>query len=313
MVLYVPRVGPIAGERVEAWHPALAGVREVFHARFVEHAYPPHTHDAWAILVVDEGVVAYKLDRHDHGSYRSVVSVLPPDVVHDGRSARTGGFRKQVLYLEPSVLGVERVGRAVDQPTLPDAGLVRALQALHASLRVGGAGDSPLDPLEAETRLAFVTEALTAHLDRGSVRGVPLAGPPSLLPVDRPAALAAAVRDELDAHIVDGVTLAGLAGQVGTSPTHVVRSFTAAFGIPPHAYLVARRVDLARALLLAGLPPAEVAVAAGFHDQPHLTRHFRRHVGTTPARYASTPGSPPGPAAPAGSGPRRSGPGGRGR
>jgi len=50
---------------------------------------------------------------------------------------------------------------------------------------------------------------------------------------------------------------------------------------------VGRRVDRARALLLDGVPPARVAVECGFHDQPHLTRHFRRQVGTTPAAYAT--------------------------
>ncbi|MFB7464272.1 helix-turn-helix domain-containing protein [Streptomyces sp. NPDC056224] len=69
-------------------------------------------------------------------------------------------------------------------------------------------------------------------------------------------------------------------------PTHLIRSFTAAYGLPPHAYLTGRRVALARRLLLAGAPPAAAATAAGFYDQAHLTRHFGRHVGTSPARYA---------------------------
>ncbi len=71
-------------------------------------------------------------------------------------------------------------------------------------------------------------------------------------------------------------------------PTHLVRAFSGAFGIAPHQYVMSRRVDLARRLLLGGQPPGEVATAAGFYDQPHLTRHFKRVVGTTPGRYART-------------------------
>jgi transcriptional regulator GlxA family with amidase domain len=56
--------------------------------------------------------------------------------------------------------------------------------------------------------------------------------------------------------------------------------------MPPHLYLTGRRVDMARRMLLAGMRPADVATAAGFYDQPHLTRHFRRMLGTSPARYA---------------------------
>ncbi|MEV6212961.1 helix-turn-helix transcriptional regulator, partial [Kitasatospora sp. NPDC051914] len=67
---------------------------------------------------------------------------------------------------------------------------------------------------------------------------------------------------------------------------HLVRAFSAAFGIAPHQYVMSRRVDLARRLLLGGRPPGEVATADGFYDQSHLTRHFKRVLGTTPGRYA---------------------------
>ena len=63
-------------------------------------------------------------------------------------------------------------------------------------------------------------------------------------------------------------------------------------GVPPHPYLTGRRVELARRLLLAGQRPAEAAVAAGFYDQAHLTRHFRRYLGVSPARYLGGPSSP---------------------
>jgi AraC-like DNA-binding protein len=272
-------------ERVEAWRPPVAGVREVFHARFVDHAYPPHTHDAWGILLVEAGVVRYRLDRHDHGSFRSVVTVLPPHVVHDGRAATGAGFRKRVLYLEPGVLGEARAGRAVDAPTLADPVLGDRLRSLHAFLR----GDGPVtDPLEAEARLAFVVEHLAAHLDRR----VP--GPATTRVAGGAVArrarrqLAADLRGLLDGPDGGSVTLAAAGAALGASPTHLVRVFTAAYGMPPHAYLVARRVDDARGRLLDGQAPADVAAAAGFHDQAHLTRHFRRHVGTTPARYAAS-------------------------
>ncbi|CAN5467109.1 hypothetical protein BH09ACT12_BH09ACT12_27470 [soil metagenome] len=65
-----------------------------------------------------------------------------------------------------------------------------------------------------------------------------------------------------------------------------MRSFSAAYGIAPHRYLTGRRLDRARRLLLAGESPASVAAAVGFHDQPHLTRHFGRFLGVTPSAYA---------------------------
>ncbi|MFF5180163.1 helix-turn-helix transcriptional regulator [Micromonospora sp. NPDC000316] len=72
-------------------------------------------------------------------------------------------------------------------------------------------------------------------------------------------------------------------------PTHLVRTFTDVHGVPPHSYLTGRRVELVRRLLLAGQRPADAAVAAGFFDQAHLTRHFRRYLGVSPARYLGGP------------------------
>jgi AraC-like DNA-binding protein len=261
-------------EHVAAWRPPVPGVREVFHARFVDHAYPPHTHDAWTVLLVDAGGVRYSLDRHTHGMTASTVSVLPPHVVHDGRAATEVGFRKRVVYIEPEVIGDGLIGPAVDRPVVVDAGLVRRIRALH------GAMLHPDDAFEAEARLSFVAEGLRRALrpaapeaKAADVRSAP-PGLPDLL------------RDLLDARLFEGVTLAEAGAVLGASPTHLVRSFTRAFGVAPHAYVLGRRIDAARRQVLEGRPLAAVAASVGFHDQSHLTRHFRRHVGTTPARYA---------------------------
>jgi AraC-like DNA-binding protein len=50
--------------------------------------------------------------------------------------------------------------------------------------------------------------------------------------------------------------------------------------------MTSRRIDLARGLLLDGMPPSLAAAEAGFYDQSHLTRHFRHVLGTSPGRYA---------------------------
>ena len=93
-----------------AWKPPLPGVREVLHARFFDHAYPLHTHDVWTLFIVDDGAISYGLDRHERAADPTMVSLLPPHVVHDGRPATTDGFRKRVLYLETSILGEHLIG-----------------------------------------------------------------------------------------------------------------------------------------------------------------------------------------------------------
>ena len=259
---------------VVAWRPDVPGLTEVLHAHFTDHVYPPHTHESWTLLLVDDGAVRYDLDRHEHAASRAEVTLLPPGVPHDGRSQFPDGFRKRVLYLAADSLGSGRVGAAVDRPAFDDAVLRTRVSRLHGVLR------TEVDPLEAQSRLAFVVERLGQHLDRA------VAAPPDV----RDDALADRVRQLLDERVADGLGLDEAAALFGVHPTHVVRAFTRRHGLPPHRYLTGRRVDRARRLLLDGMPPAEVATAVGFHDQAHLTRHFRRMLATTPAAYARSAG-----------------------
>jgi AraC-like DNA-binding protein len=260
----------VAEAQIAAWQPSLAGVREVLHARFVEHAYPLHTHDVWTLLILDDGQVQYDLDGHRHGAVTSLITLLPPDVPHDGRSIRPEGFRKRVLYLDRELLGDELIGAAVDRPGLLDPMLRLRVHQLHNVLT------ERTEDLEAQSRLSLISERLREHL-----RGEPGAA------VDRRSPeLARRLRELLDGQVEQGLTLDQAAQLLHSHPTHLVRAFSREYGLPPHLYLTGRRVELARRHLLAGLPPAEAAVLAGFYDQSHLARHFRRMLGTSPARYA---------------------------
>jgi AraC-like DNA-binding protein len=272
-------VGAEATDRVRAWKPKVPGISEVFHARFARYAYPAHAHSTWTLLIVDDGMVRYDLDRHPHGSDTSKVTVLPPHVVHDGRPATSGGFRKRVLYLDDDLFGERLIGPSVDQPVIVDPLLRGRISTMH---RVLGRAD---DALEGESRLAFIVERLRRHLRR-HLRGRP---GDRWSQADNGNSVAEQLRALLDMHLLETVTLASAGERIGASPAHLVRSFTQTFGVAPHAYQLGRRIEVARQWLLDGRSAAEVAVGVGFHDQSHFTRHFKRHVGTTPGRYAADP------------------------
>jgi AraC-like DNA-binding protein len=254
--------------RLEAWRPPLDGVAEVLHARFDEHAYPMHAHDTWTVLLVDDGAVRYDLDRHERGAFGDLVTVLPPRVPHNGTSARPGGFRKRVLYLDEHLLPARLIGATVDTPAIVDRGLHQAISRVHALVRTPG------EELAAESLLALALARLRSHL-----------GDPA---DDRPAgrAVAHALRDLLEEHIVDGLPLSSAAATLHFDVAHLVRTFRREFGMSPHQYLISRRVDTARRLILTGQPLRTVAADSGFHDQPHLNRHFKRILGVSPGRYA---------------------------
>jgi AraC-like DNA-binding protein len=274
-VLYDPAMDPqLPAAFARGWRPPVAGVREALHARFREHAYPPHVHDTWTLFLVDDGAIRYDLDRRPRAAEPTMVSILPPHVVHDGRAATDAGFEMRCLYLESSLIGENAIGRAVDRPALEDGSLRAAVSALHAVL---GCVD---DALEAETRLAFVVERLAVALGAAEAGTPPPAGPPE----------ADGLRAVLDAHLTRPITLAAAAATVGGSPTGLARAFATTFGVAPHAYLLGRRLDAARERIVGGAAIADVAAELGFADQAHLTRRFRQWFGTTPAALRGGPG-----------------------
>jgi AraC-like DNA-binding protein len=94
-------------------------------------------------------------------------------------------------------------------------------------------------------------------------------------------------QDYIHEHWRMDFSLDQLARAVGLSPFYLARSFRSQIGMPPSAYRRALRVEAAKKLLRSGEPAVRVAASCGFYDQAHLTRHFKRVTGVTPARYAS--------------------------
>jgi transcriptional regulator GlxA family with amidase domain len=89
--------------------------------------------------------------------------------------------------------------------------------------------------------------------------------------------------------IGDSITLDHLADYADLDKFHLCRSFRTQIGMPPHTYLTHLRIARAKELLQRGVRASDVAPQVGFYDQAQLTRHFRRLVGTTPARYGKSP------------------------
>lgn len=166
----------VAQPEVSAWRPRVPGVTEVFHAHFTEYAYPMHVHEAWTLLIVDDGAVRYDLDRHEHGTPHDTVSLLPPHVPHNGSPVTAHGFRKRVVYLDGTHLGEDLIGSAVDEPDLRDPVLRLRVGQLHTAL------GHPGDELEAESRLTLIAERLRTHLRPSTPAATPRDSPPSPAP-----------------------------------------------------------------------------------------------------------------------------------
>lgn len=153
----------------------------------------------------------------------------------------------------------------------PVAALVRALAA--------ELDDAPGGAVAAEG----LGRAMAVQLLR-EFRRLPAVRPTEAAP---PAAVLRAVA-LMRRRLVDPLTVEEIAAAAGLSPFHFSRQFKAATGHPPHEYLVRLRVDRAQELLRRhgrAWTTAAIAQEAGFSDQSHLARHFKRVLGVTPGEY----------------------------
>lgn len=96
----------------------------------------------------------------------------------------------------------------------------------------------------------------------------------------------------LDQRLHGGVTLSELAAACDLSVRHFARAFQQSTGVPPHRWLIERRIEKARDLLVGSrLSLREVATACGFADQSHFTRTFTRATGASPGVFRRERGS----------------------
>lgn len=252
---------------------------ETLRAHFEGHAYDPHWHDSYLVGVTEQGVQQFNCRRARHRSTPGQVFVLEPGDIHDGEAPSADGFTYHMLYLDAAWLNRElaavfeqapqdgQLGFAttlLDEPRLARA-TSQAFRALHqGELRI--VRQSAMDQL---------LERLSAHVqwrrhDRTDPR----------LPL-----VAQRARDYLHAHLHRDIGLDDLALACGVDRYRLARAFKAAYGLPPHAYLVQLRLARARRSLARGETPAAVATDLGFADQSHLGRWFLRAYGMTPAAY----------------------------
>jgi AraC-like DNA-binding protein len=139
------------------------------------------------------------------------------------------------------------------------------------------------------------TDALVRSQPRfGMLAHLPLSADPPTSRGGLAPARANRVCEYIDAHLQENIALGVLAGIAQLSVHHFARAFRRTLGIPPHNYIVQRRVEHVHQMLRnTDLPLSEIAIVAGFVDQSHLARHFRRITGVSPSmarhRFATGP------------------------
>ena len=237
-------------------------------------AFCRHTHDQFGIGLMDRG-------GQKSSSGRGIVEAGPGDIitvnpaeVHDGAPIGSTGRSWRMLYIEPSLIAeaaTDITGSATwrgefSTPVVHDRRLaLRFARLFHAATHVAAS------QFQLDEALLFLLAPLVRRQ------------PPT--PSAAPVAIRSA-RSRMDDDPAATASLAELAATAGLSRYQFLRAFAQLTGLTPHAYLVQRRVHLARQLIGRGTKLADAAAASGFADQSHMTRAFVRRFGIAPAAYA---------------------------
>ena len=257
------------------WHHDIG----LFEAAFSTQTFSRHAHEGFAIGAIAEGAGGYFCRGENMILPKGVLSLMNPEEAHTGHAA-AGQVRYNMLYVSETavrqVLDLKTLrGFSEVAPRDREAHVSGALARLARSLNDNHATDWQL---ACEESVHEVLSHVFALYGRAELRR----------PGREPAAIRNMIeRVEAGVESGDSLSLADLADQAGLTPSYLIRSSLRATGLTPHGHVLRARVELARRLLLAGVPAAEAALAAGFCDQAHLIRQFRRHYGVTPGAIIS--------------------------
>jgi AraC-like DNA-binding protein len=252
---------------------------EAMHAHFTSHVYHRHSHESYSFGVTETGAQAFTCRHGRHVSGTGMVMAFNPDDPHDGHAAGAGGFTYQMVHIWPeffaSLIGVANPYPLFRSPVIDDPAVAGSLRRLHIALT------GPATELDRYERLTGAARLLVRH---AAVR-IP-GHRPAYVPQHLERHIAARIRELIhDGYAAADLTADDLAAAAGCSRFAAYRAFSQAYGLAPSDYQRQLRVRAARRLLSQGVAPASAAAEAGFADQAHLTRWFRRYYGVTPGAY----------------------------
>lgn len=247
---------------------------ERMEAHFRGKPFAPHRHDTYAIGLTVAGVQKFRFRGATWHCLPGQCHILHPDELHDGEAGTAVGFGYKMAYVDPGLVQQALGGRTlpfVARPVLQVPRLIADNEATIWDM------DEVLDDVGQVDLVYAVTQFLLAG------------APAQLLPRRSKPTLAVAavtrVRDLIADDPLTRCAMEQLENVSGLDRWTLARQFRLLFGTSPSRYRTLRQIDLARRLLLQGVPLVEAAADGGFADQSHLSRQFKSAYGLSPGRW----------------------------
>jgi len=265
-------------EHAKFLHAQELGGLEVLDAKYTHQNFSRHSHEGFTIGVIQKGAQKFYRTGANHVAPQDSIILVNADQVHNGQSATDDGWEYKAMYPLPEQFaeasqGFNQQGVVpyFPEPVVHDPELAQQLRLVFDAL------ESSNNRLLRET---LVYGTLVKLMNRhGKQR-------PEFEVQGRSKLTLA--KEFLDDFPQADTSLQELASLSNLSPYYFARSFQKEFGLPPHAYQVQARLRYATKLIKLGHSLKDVAQEAGFHDQSHFHRHFKRAMGVTPKQYAQS-------------------------
>ncbi|WP_417468713.1 AraC family ligand binding domain-containing protein [Maricaulis sp.] len=245
------------------------GIRR-FDACIGRTAFSPHRHDVYTLGLTVRGVQCFNYRGAARHSLPGELVVLHPDELHDGHPGTPDGFAYRAITIQPHRIGAVLPGHSLPFVAGGQSSNPRLKQAVRAAL---ADLDEPLDPLHAADALYDIATALHVAAGHTQPGGQCDAG------------ASERARSYIHAHLDQPVSMEDLERAAGQDRWQLSRDFRSLHGTSPYRYLTMRRLDAVRDRIQRGGSCVQAALACGFNDQSHMTRHFRATYGLSPARW----------------------------
>ncbi|MGV8894096.1 MAG: AraC family transcriptional regulator [Burkholderiaceae bacterium] len=239
--------------------------------------YENHAHAIFSIGAITGGCSTYINGDSRHSVSEGCVVVINPEQVHACNPIDDQPWSYCMFYVDAAWLtGLQHelgfsqgLGFRKFATTLTtDPVLYRGLNHLYKTLIDKDAGQL----CKHSTAILFFSEVQTR-----------LNPAPELFHIENNKLERAA--EFISAHCTRDLRLDDICAAAELSPSYLIRAFRKQYGMTPHVYLVNRRIQYAQAQLKCGRPIADVALDAGFADQAHFQRVFKRLLAATPGQY----------------------------
>ena len=235
--------------------------------------YARHSHEIFSIGAITSGCCNYLHEKTSHGIHAGTVVLMNPGEVHACNPMDDQPWSYVMLYVDAQWLaGIQQASGGLFRPLAAthsqSPGLFMGVTALYAQLI-----DPHLEVLAKHEAAVRFFSAMQQEL-----------GSPVALRKSASARVERAA-EFIDGHFLKTLRLQDICAAANLSEAYLIRAFEQHYHMTPHAYLINRRIQHAQAQLREGALIADIAQQAGFADQAHFQRAFKKHLAATPGQY----------------------------